>query len=254
MPKGHQSAPAPVKEEAPLPSGSEQVSQAIQPLNVLYCSVCSFPPEYCEFGSSVTKCKAWLQEAHSELFDKYYSQDLTTGVVALNFADALQQKAEALSLEAQAKLDKKAADLEAKADVKAEADLKKKKAAKITIKRIERNKRKHVTSIHGLEAFGQQSFIHFAPIFLLETPSCIGFAINMAIGDVDLKKAAKLFAQKFATGSSVTKNPQGQDEIVVQGDVTDDIVEMIENQVGVLKGVPEDNVVCIEEKKKKSAE
>ncbi|KAF8680959.1 Density-regulated protein DRP1 [Rhizoctonia solani] len=242
MPKGHQSAPAPVKEEAPLPSGSEQVSQAIQPLNVLYCSVCSFPPEYCEFGSSVTKCKAWLQEAHSELFDKYYSQD------------ALQQKAEALSLEAQAKLDKKAADLEAKADVKAEADLKKKKAAKITIKRIERNKRKHVTSIHGLEAFGQQSFIHFAPIFLLQTPSCIGFTINMAIGDVDLKKAAKLFAQKFATGSSVTKNPQGQDEIVVQGDVTDDIVEMIENQVGVLKGVPEDNVVCIEEKKKKSAE
>jgi density-regulated protein len=34
--------------------------------------------------------------------------------------------------------------------------------------------------------------------------------------DVDLKKAAKLFAQKFATGSSVTKNAQGLDEIVVQ--------------------------------------
>ncbi|CAE6474934.1 unnamed protein product [Rhizoctonia solani] len=214
MPKGHQNAPAPVKEDAaPAPSGSEQVTSTIQPLNVLYCSVCSFPPEYCEFGSSVTKCKAWLQETHPDLFEKYYSED------------ALQQKAEALSLEAQAKLDKKAADLEAKADVKAEADLKKKKASKVTIKRIERNKRKHVTSIHGLEAF-----------------------------DVDLKKAAKLFAQKFATGSSVTKNPQGQDEIVVQGDVTDDIVEMIENQVGVLKGVPDDNVVCIEEKKKKSAE
>jgi density-regulated protein DRP1 len=81
----------------------------------------------------------------------------------------------------------------------------------------------------------------------LLTPPCV-------TPDVDLKKAAKLFAQKFATGSSVTKNPQGQDEIVVQGDVTDDIVEMIESQVGVLKGVPEDNVVCIEEKKKKSAE
>ncbi|KAH7343190.1 translation initiation factor SUI1 [Rhizoctonia solani] len=214
MPKGHQNAPAPVKEEAaPGPSGSEQPPQAVQPIQVLYCAICSFPPEYCEFGSSVTKCKSWLQEAHPDLFDRYYSED------------ALQQKAGALSLEAQAKLDKKAADLEAKADVKAEADLKKKKAAKVTIKRIERNKRKHVTSIHGLEAF-----------------------------DVDLKKAAKLFAQKFATGSSVTKNPQGQDEIVVQGDVTDDIVEMIENQVGVLKGVPEDNVVCIEEKKKKSAE
>lgn len=42
-------------------------------------------------------------------------------------ADALQQKAQALSLDAQAKLDKKAAALEAKADVKAEADSKKKK-------------------------------------------------------------------------------------------------------------------------------
>lgn len=73
--------------------------------------------------------------------------------------------------------------------------------------------------------------------------------------DVDLKKAAKLFAQKFATGSSVTKNLQGQDEIVVQGDVSDEIVDMISDQVGVLKGIPEDNVkTVIEEKKKKAPE
>lgn len=68
---------------------------------------------------------------------------------------------------------------------------------------------------------------------------------------VDLKKASKLFAQKFATGSSVTKNPQGQEEIVVQGDVSGDILEMIEEGVGILKGVPKDNVVQVEEKKKK---
>lgn len=68
---------------------------------------------------------------------------------------------------------------------------------------------------------------------------------------VDLKKAAKLFAQKFATGASVTKNPQGQEEIVVQGDVSGEILEMIEEQTGVLKGIPVDNVVEVEEKKKK---
>lgn len=67
-----------------------------------------------------------------------------------------------------------------------------------------------------------------------------------------MKKAAKLFAQKFATGASVTKNNQGFDEIVVQGDVSGDVVEMIEDGVGLLKGVPKDNVVEIEEKKKKS--
>jgi density-regulated protein len=37
----------------------------------------------------------------------------------------------------------------------------------------------------------------------------------------------------------------------VQGDVSSDIMEMIEDQVGLLKGVPADNVVEIEEKKKK---
>ena len=68
---------------------------------------------------------------------------------------------------------------------------------------------------------------------------------------VDLKKAAKMFAQKFATGASVTKNPQGLEEIVVQGDVSGEIVEMIEEQTGLLKGIPTDNVVEVEEKKKK---
>jgi density-regulated protein len=68
---------------------------------------------------------------------------------------------------------------------------------------------------------------------------------------IDLKKASKQFATKFATGASVSKNAAGGEEIVVQGDVTDEIVEMLEGNVGVLKGVPADNIVCIEDKKKK---
>jgi density-regulated protein DRP1 len=72
--------------------------------------------------------------------------------------------------------------------------------------------------------------------------------------DIDLKKAAKQFAQKFATGASVTKNAQGLDEIVVQGDVSDEVLEMIEGGVGVLKGVPEKNISVIEEKKKKAGD
>ncbi|KAL6307073.1 eukaryotic translation initiation factor 1-like protein [Sparassis latifolia] len=181
------------------------------PVQVLYCEVCTFPVEYCEFGSRFTKCKEWLKNEHPDLFDKYYSEE------------ALHAKLGTLSLEAQSKLEKDTAKKEAKAEAKADAALKKKMASQVTIKRIERNKRKYVTSVHGLEAF-----------------------------DVDLKKAAKLFAQKFATGASVTKNQQGQEEIVVQGDVSGDIVEMIEDGVGILQNVPKDNVVEIEEKKKKA--
>ncbi|KAK7696114.1 hypothetical protein QCA50_000757 [Cerrena zonata] len=183
------------------------------PLEVHYCQVCTFPLEYCEFGSSFTKCKESLLKEDPDVYNKFYSEE------------ALQAKLGTLSLEAQTKLEKDTAAKEAKAEKKADAALKKKMASQVTIKRIARNKNKYVTAVHGLEAFG-----------------------------VDLKKAAKQFAQKFATGASVTKNNQGFDEIVVQGDVSGDIVEMIEDGVGLLKGVPKDNVVEVEEKKKKSGE
>ncbi len=43
--------------------------------------------------------------------------------------------------------------------------------------------------------------------------------------EIDLKKAAKLFANKFSCGSSVT----GDDDIVIQGDVSYDVVELIQS-------------------------
>lgn len=95
----------------------------------------------------------------------------------------------------------------------------------VTIRRIERTKRKHVTTIHGLEAFF-----------------------------IDLKKAAKQLAGRFATGASVTKNAQGLDEIVVQGDVSEEIMEILEKGEGVLKGVPIANVEIVEDKKKKGGD
>lgn len=72
--------------------------------------------------------------------------------------------------------------------------------------------------------------------------------------DIELKKAAKFLAQKFATGASVTKNAQGQDEIVVQGDVSGEVLELIENNTGVFKGIPTENVEIVEDKKKKATE
>lgn len=88
------------------------------------------------------------------------------------------------------------------------------------IKRVERNKRKFVTEISGLEAFG-----------------------------LDLKKVAKEFGKKFATGSSVTKTAAGGEEITVQGDVSDEVQDwLLDNH----EQIPEDNIELIEDKKKKS--
>lgn len=43
------------------------------------------------------------------------------------------------------------------------------------------------------------------------------------VSDIDLKVAAKFFGTRFACGSSVT----GDDEIVIQGDVKDDLFDVI---------------------------
>lgn len=64
----------------------------------------------------------------------------------------------------------------------------------VGIARANRGKKKFVTVVTGLSTF-----------------------------DVDVKDAAKWFSSKFACGSSVT----GPDEIVIQGDVKDDLFDLI---------------------------
>ena len=61
---------------------------------------------------------------------------------------------------------------------------------------------------------------------------------------------SKDFGKKFATGSSVTKTPSGGEEIVVQGDLSEEIFDYV---IETYEGVPEENVECVEDKKKKGA-
>jgi len=59
---------------------------------------------------------------------------------------------------------------------------------------------------------------------------------------------AKDLGKKFATGASVTKVASGGEEIVVQGDVSEEIEEFLLEKYGV---IPEDNIELVEDKKKK---
>lgn len=70
----------------------------------------------------------------------------------------------------------------------------KKEPEMVRIARIPRGKKKFVTRVQGLATF-----------------------------EVNLKKASKSFSQKFSCGSSVS----GEDEIIIQGDVTDDLLDLI---------------------------
>lgn len=173
------------------------------------------------------KCKEWLEKNHPDMHERLYSQGTSHTAVYLLFqephtrAEAVEASMATLSVDAQKRAAKDAQKKEAKAAAAEARDHEKKMTSKILIKRVERNKRKYVTAVSGLEAHG-----------------------------LDLKKVAKDFGKKFATGSSVTKTASGGEEIVVQGDVSDEIYDWITETY---EDIPEENIDCIEDKKKKSA-
>jgi density-regulated protein len=129
--------------------------------------------------------------------------------------DALNANLSALSVDAQKRAQKDAAKKEAKAALTEQRESERKAAAKVL------NKRKYVTVVSGLEEHG-----------------------------LDLKRIAKELGKKFATGSSVTKTASGGEEITVQGDVSDDLYDWLTEK---FSDIPEDNIDCIEDKKKKAA-
>lgn len=139
-----------------------------------------------------------------------------------SFAEAISANLSTLSISAQERAAKDAAKKEAKAALAEARDAERKAASKVQIKRVERNKRKHVTVIAGLEVYGLEN-----------------------------KKVAKELGKKFATGSSVTRSAAGNEEITVQGDVSDDVQDWLLEVYG--KEVPEANIEIIEDKKKKGS-
>ncbi|KAK2629182.1 hypothetical protein QTJ16_000002 [Diplocarpon rosae] len=165
-------------------------------------------PLYCEFGGTVKKCQDWLEKNHGNLYNRLYSDD------------ALAAATSSLSVDAQKRAEKDAHKKALKAEAAEAKQAATIKSSKIIIKRVERNKRKFVTTVTGLEAFSLEN-----------------------------KKVAKDLGKKFATGSSVTKVPSGGEEIVVQGDVSEEIEEFLLEKYPV---IPEDNIELVENKKKKA--
>ena len=133
----------------------------------------------------------------------------------------MNEQLSTLSVDAQKRAEKDAQKKAAKASAQETRDAEKRASSKVTIKRVERNKRKYVTEVSGLENFG-----------------------------LELKKIAKEWGKKFATGSSVTKTASGGEEITVQGDVSEDVAEWLQE---FHSEIPGDNIEIVEDAKKKNA-
>jgi density-regulated protein DRP1 len=188
--------------------------------------------QYCEFGGTAKKCEEWLKDNHADLYQRLYSEGMLVHLFRLSSSserlteipgvEALSSNLSELSVSVRERAAKDAAKKEAKAAAAEARDAERKAASKVQIKRVERNKRKHVTVITGLEVHGLEN-----------------------------KKVAKELGKKFATGSSVTKSPAGVEEITVQGDVSEDVQEWLLEVYG--KEIPESNIELVEDKKKKTS-
>ncbi|KAI3636762.1 hypothetical protein MIR68_005029 [Amoeboaphelidium protococcarum] len=190
-------------------SGQDQVRDIVQ---VLYCGKCGLPVEYCEVNKKAEQCKKWLLQNNPTVYGVVYGDNN-----ALNIKQITESvdKLEVSSSQDQVDIQKGDAEKQSSAAPGEPAEVKQVKAAKakkqaakqVIVKKIDRNKRKHVTSIFGLEQY-----------------------------DIDLKKTAKQFAGKFACGSSVSKTADGKDEIVIQGDVMDAVIQILIDQFKVPQG------------------
>lgn len=161
-----------------------EVAEEEQPY--VYCGVCHMPPEFCEFMPSFPKCQEWLLGNHPDLHSLLYSSDNADGVGSSTVQTASSKRG-------------------GKAQVRDESVVKEKQAqaraqAQITIRRQDRNKRKTLTIVKGLDE---------------------------AVG-LDLKKVAKRLAGKFACGAAVTEDVTKQGhEITIQGDVGPELMDFL---------------------------
>ncbi|MCI4388103.1 hypothetical protein PGIGA_G00081560 [Pangasianodon gigas] len=164
------------------------------PLKVLYCGVCSLPTEYCEYMPEPAKCRQWLEKNFPDVFARLTMGNApkqeTGGGGGGGGGGAGAAEVPPAGEEEEKKKQKRGGRGQIK-------QKKKTVPQKVTIAKIPRAKKKYVTRVCGLGTF-----------------------------DIDLKEAQRFFAQKFSCGASVT----AEDEIIIQGDFTDDIIDVIQEK------------------------
>jgi len=166
-------------------------------LDVVYCPTCGFPPEYCCFGPNFEKCVPWILENMMEVLDE---EVLTRLLGEATLEDAEDDKKK-----------------------KKKSGIKKKAAAgavemKVVIARVQRQKRKFVTVVSGLDT----------------------------VPNLKMKDASKALGKKYASGASINESANGKSkEVVIQGDVASVIAGFIATEFN----VPMDAIFMIEDGK-----
>ncbi len=79
---------------------------------------------------------------------------------------------------------------------------------KVVIAKVQRQKRKYVTVVAGLET----------------------------VPDLKIKDAAKIFGRKFSSGASISETQTGHKEVTIQGDLSFDLPPLLISEFKVSSG------------------
>lgn len=189
---------------------------------VPYCEVCTMPYEFCEWGALFKKCKENFTQNHKKHFpDVEGEEDLVALMTRLGFegGDAASKKAQTSKKQADTSTDSGGG---LGGGTGGGGGKKKEKPPQdVVIELNNRNKKKHITVVKGLEHFG-----------------------------VDTAAAAKTFGKKFACGSALKKGSDGQpDSIEIQGNYRDELPALIVDKLKVSL----DNIVLVVDGRKVKA-
>lgn len=187
------------------------MADKLQPLQIIYCPVCSLPPEYCEFGPDFEKCKPWLIKNAPELYPDLVKEEAAKAAEQLEGLEVSGDKKHIGGSTSELKQEEEVKTLPG-------GKVKRKEKPEVVVEKVIRNKRKCVTIVKGLDVFG-----------------------------IKLSEASKKFGKKFASGASVVKGPTEKEQIDVQGDFMYDIVDFITET---WKNVPESSIFVLEDGKK----
>jgi len=201
-----------VEEQVEEQVEEEQVDENESSLlrQVLYCPTDGFPPEYSEYLDSFSHALPWLYANCPELVLTSKKKKTVEEYVA-----SLENKEE---IEMASHNSKRGGAGRPNKQLKKSG---KKIDSFVTVERSQRQKRKFVTSVVGLDTF-----------------------------DIKLKEAAKKLGKKLACGASINKLPNGMQSIDIQGDYMYELPEII---LEYYPDIPKAKISVISEGKKSPA-
>lgn len=198
-----------------------EVKNNLISLIVEYCPYCTMPFEYCEYGPCYEeRCLPYLQQNHPEILSPIGGTVMTTTMATtINESNNLNNEINNLKIsdESNGNENENEGEGEGNEGDDNENEKKKKKRGgpklkkvieletKVILTKVQRQKRKYVTVVAGLES----------------------------VPNLKIKDATKLFGKRFSSGASINEGQNGVKEVVIQGDVLLELPSLLISQFNV---------------------